>query len=196
MQADRGDSYQCLFCDGFEQRHHPVGVLGFDHPSYMHLSFMALQLNTDVTVFTNGPRSTDPAVRKAIDAVLAVEGTKLDERRVVRLVNNGPGPENGVTVEFEAGPSATLGFLAHRPATRNAGQALMDQLGVAVKDGQGEAVVDPVFLESSVPGCIVAGDTMEMIKQVALAQGAGVRAGAVVALQLTNEAISKAQASL
>ncbi|OJJ45942.1 hypothetical protein ASPZODRAFT_133808 [Penicilliopsis zonata CBS 506.65] len=187
--------YQCLLCDGLEQKHRPIGVLAFDHPAYLHLSFMALQLNTDLTIFTNGPRSTDPAIAKGIATVLAVPGTRIDERRIVRLVNNGPGADAGVTVEFETGPSVTLGFLVHRPATRNRGQPLFDQLGLELTPG-GEVKVDPVFLESSVKGCIVAGDTMDGIKQVAIAQGAGVRAGAVVGLQLTNEAIAKAQSTL
>ncbi|KAF7596695.1 hypothetical protein BBP40_000618 [Aspergillus hancockii] len=188
--------YQCLVCDGLEQKDFPIGVLSFDHPSYLHLAFMALHLNKDLTIFTNGPRPTDPAIQKGIDTVLAVEGTKLDERKIKRMVNNGPGAEKGVTIEFEEGPSVTLGFIVHKPATRNRGQALIEQLGLNVKEGSGEVVVDPVFLESSMPGCIVAGDTMEGIKQVAIAQGAGVRAGAVVGLQLTNEAIARTQAGM
>ncbi|OJJ45841.1 hypothetical protein ASPZODRAFT_152819 [Penicilliopsis zonata CBS 506.65] len=184
--------YQCPFCDGLEQKESPIGVL-FEDASYTHLAFMAINFNPAVTLFTNGPlAATDPAVQKGVNTVLAVKGTKLDQRRIVRFVNNGPGHENGISVHFEDGPAVTLGMILHRAPTRNRAQALFDQLGLNLKDlPSAEAQVDPLFGESSLPGCFVAGDTMEGIKQVAFAQASGVRAASGANFQLINEEIAK-----
>ncbi|KAL1622601.1 hypothetical protein SLS56_008712 [Neofusicoccum ribis] len=176
---------QCLFCDGFDERGWPMGVLAFDAPAYGHLAVMALHLNPAVTIFSNGPVSDAAPVQHALRVALA-SGAKLDTRRIRRLVNNGAGPERGITLEFDAGPSVTLGLLLHKPPTRNRAQHLINQLGLKTTPA-GDVAVDPLFAESSVPGCIVAGDTSEVVKQASLALGAGCRAGAVVSMQLCNE---------
>lgn len=177
---------------------------------------MALNLNPSVTIYSNGPVSDAAPVQQALKTALAA-GATLDERKVKRLVNNGAGPAAGVTVEFETGPSATLGMLVHKPPTRNRAQHLIDQLGLKTAPS-GDVAVDPLFTESSVPGCIVAGDTSEVVKQVSLAMGSGIfphphplaaglvsprllttftgsRAGAVVSLQLCNEEGARALAA-
>jgi gliotoxin/aspirochlorine biosynthesis thioredoxin reductase len=99
-------------------------------------------------------------------------GAKLDERPVRRLINNGEGPENGISIEFESGPPVKLGMLLHRPPTRSRGYELIQQLGLETKPN-GDVVVDPMMLKTSVPGCIVAGDTSEMLKQAIVAAGNG-----------------------
>lgn len=133
---------------------------------------MALNLNPGVTIYSNGPVSSDSAVQQALRIALA-RGAKIDSRKVAKLINNGPGPEKGITVEFDDGSSVKLGMLLHRPATRNRGQHLIDQLGLKMREGTGEIFVDPVFAETSVKGCFAAGDTADMFKQVALAMGSG-----------------------
>ncbi|KAK0638013.1 Thioredoxin reductase tcpT [Lasiodiplodia hormozganensis] len=176
---------QCLFCDGFDERTYPMGVLAFDSPAYGHLSVMALHLNPKVTIYSNGPVSDAAPVQHALRVALA-SGATLDTRRIRRLVNNGKGPERGITLEFDDGPSVTLGLLMHKPPTRNRAQHLIDQLSLKTTPS-GDVAVDALFTESSVPGCIVAGDTSEVVKQASLALGAGCRAGAVVSMQLCNE---------
>lgn len=165
-------SYQCLFCDGFEQKDFPIGILSFSNPSYAHLALMALGFNSSVTIYSNGPVSDDATIQKGLKMAMASK-VKLDERRVQKLINNGEGPERGITVEFENGPSVTLGMLLHRPATRNRAHHLIKQLGLKTKDGSDDVAVDPMFSQASVPGCIVAGDAMESVKQIAVAMGAG-----------------------
>ncbi|KAH7048245.1 hypothetical protein B0J12DRAFT_601353 [Macrophomina phaseolina] len=185
--------YQCLLCDGFDEKDYPIGVLAFDTPAYGHLSVMALKFNPSVTIYSNGGVPDAAPVQQALQTALAC-GAKLDDRKIRRLVNNGEGPARGVTIEFETGPSATLGMLLHKPPTRNHGQHLIEQLGL--KTGpSGDVAVDPMFTESSVKGCIVAGDTSEVVKQASLAMGSGTRAGAVVSLQLCNEEGAKALAA-
>ncbi|KAF1820392.1 FAD/NAD(P)-binding domain-containing protein [Dissoconium aciculare CBS 342.82] len=178
--------YQCLFCDGFEQRDYPIGVLTFANPGYNNLALMALRFHPDVTIYTNGPPPTDNATAQALRIAQASKA-KVDTRTVKRLINNGPGPENGITIEFQDGSNAKLGMLLHRPSTINRGQRFIDQLGLNMRDGSGEIVTDPVLAETSVKGCFAAGDTQELVKQVAVAMGSGVRVGAVVSMQLRNE---------
>jgi hypothetical protein len=67
---------------------------------------MCRTLNPDVTVYSNGPVPSDPDTQAALAKVQAT-GIKLDERRIKRLVNNGVGPEKGITLEFESGPSVS-----------------------------------------------------------------------------------------
>lgn len=146
-------------------------MLTFPNPSYAHFALMALPLNRDLTIYSNGPVPTDEPTLAALKKVMAT-GVKLDERPVRRLINNGEGPEKGISIEFESGPPVKLGMLLHRPETRGRARELVAQLGLKTKPN-GDIVVDPMMSESSVPGCVIAGDTMDSIKQVAAAVGTG-----------------------
>lgn len=132
---------------------------------------MARPFNQDITIYSNGPPPTDEPTQKALKKVLAT-GVKLDERKVHRFMNNGEGPENGISVEFETGDPARLGMLLHRPPTRNRGQDLFAQLGLGTKPN-GDVITDPMKLGTNVPGCVAAGDTQESIKQAVMAAGNG-----------------------
>ncbi|KAL2135471.1 hypothetical protein VTI74DRAFT_8330 [Chaetomium olivicolor] len=184
--------YQCPFCDGFEQKDFPIGMFTFPNPSYAGFALMVRPFNPDLTIYSNGPVPGDEATQAALKKVLAT-GVKLDERRVQRLVNNGEGPANGITVEFESGPPAKLGMLLHRPPTRSRAHDLITQLGLETKPN-GDVQADPMMLQSSVPGCIVAGDTQESIKQAVVAAANGVRAAAVITYQLSEEEGNRALA--
>lgn len=146
-------------------------MLTFPNPSYAHFALMARPFNNDITIYSNGPVPTDEATQMALKKVLAT-GVKLDERPVRRLINNGKGPANGISIEFQSGPSVKLGMLLHRPATRSRGYELIEQLGLETKPN-GDVVADPMMLQSSLPGCIIAGDTQESIKQAVVAAGNG-----------------------
>ncbi|KAL7942010.1 hypothetical protein V8C42DRAFT_355138 [Trichoderma barbatum] len=185
---------QCPFCDGFEQKDYPIGLLTFANPSYMHFALMALQFNKDFTIYSNGPVPTDEPTQTALRKVLAT-GVKLDQRQIRRLINNGEGPENGISIEFETGPPAKLGMLLHRPPVQNRGLALIEQLGLETKP-TGDIVADPMMLRTNVPGCFAAGDTQESIKQALMAGSNGVRVGASIAFQLADEEGDRALAML
>jgi pyruvate/2-oxoglutarate dehydrogenase complex dihydrolipoamide dehydrogenase (E3) component len=146
-------------------------MLTFPSLSYAGFTQMALPFNRDVTIYSNGPVPSDDATQTALKKVLAA-GVKLDERHVTRLVNNGPGPAKGITLKFESGPPAKLGMLLHRPPTRNRAQDLIEQLGLKTKPS-GEVEADPLMLQSSVPGCLVAGDAQGSIKLAAVAAANG-----------------------
>lgn len=164
------NSYQCLFCDGFEQRDYPIDMLTFPNASYNHLALTALHFNPDTTMFSNGPMSTNSDVQEAF-MIAQARGAKLDTRPIERLINNGAGPGNGITIEFKDGTSIKLGMLLHRPATGNVAQHLIEQPGLAISETGGDIGIEGIFGESSVPGCFAAGDTQDLMKQVATAMG-------------------------
>lgn len=96
-------SHQCPFCDGYEHKDYPIGLLSFPSANYAHIALMCRTLNPDVTVYSNGPVPSDADTQAAL-AKVKVTGIKFDERRIKRLVNNGVGPAKGITLEFESGP--------------------------------------------------------------------------------------------
>ncbi|KAK7229886.1 hypothetical protein V2G26_002056 [Clonostachys chloroleuca] len=177
--------YQCPFCDGFERRSYPIGILTFPNPSYSHLALMLRPLNRDITIYSNGPVPTDEPTQEALKTVLAA-GVKLDERPLRRLINNGDGPANGISIEFTTGPPVKLGMLYHRPPTRSRAASLIEQLGLETNP-IGDVITDAMMLKTNVPGCIVAGDTQENMKQATVAAATGSRAAASVVFQLADE---------
>ncbi|KAJ4991263.1 thioredoxin reductase [Stagonosporopsis vannaccii] len=181
--------YQCLTCDGFEQRGTPIGILEFKHPSQLQLVNMARAFDDRVTIFSNGTIPEDPPVQQALKTCIAL-GTKVDSRKIVRFVNNGPTHEEGVTIEFETGDPVTLGFVVHRPGTVNRSQHLIDQLGVEMVDpamGGFIKIATPASNETSVRGVFAAGDTMVMMKQATVAMAEGLKAGAGAGTQVLQE---------
>lgn len=127
-----------------------------------------------VTIYSNGSNYDKPEASAAIKTALA-RGCRLDSRYIKRLINNGVGPANGISIEFDGGPNATLGMLVHKPPTINRAEDLIRQLGLNTMPATsgGEIIVDPLFGETNVRGCFAAGDTAQVIKQVTTAMAAG-----------------------
>lgn len=132
---------------------------------------MIRPINKDITIYSNGPVPDDEPTQAALKMVLAA-GVKLDERPVRRLIDNGNGPENGISIEFTSGPPAKLGMLFHRPPTRSRAANLIEQLGLETRPN-GDVIADIMMLKTNVPGCIVAGDTQEGLKQASVAVATG-----------------------
>ncbi|KAF2092851.1 FAD/NAD(P)-binding domain-containing protein [Rhizodiscina lignyota] len=175
--------YQCPFCDGYERKDRPIGILTFPNPSYVHLAIMLRPINKDITIYSDGPVPPDEPTQAGLKKVLAA-GVKLDERKVRRIVGNNK--VEGVTLEFDSGAPAKLGMLFHRPPVRSRAQDLIEQLGLKTKPS-GDVEAEPMMLQSSVPGCHIAGDTQENIKQASVAVATGVRAAAGIAFRLADE---------
>jgi thioredoxin reductase len=182
--------YQCLGCDGYEQRGSSIGILEFDSPMYAHMVQMATAFDPpSITIFSNGPLKKDEPVQEALKVARAF-GATLDERKIVRLVYNGPSHTDGVTIHFEEGEPATLGFLVHKPATVNRAQHLIEQLGLETVDaamGGHIKIMNTMFNEASVRGVFAGGDTMVMMKQVAIAMAEGLKAAAGAGIQIGQE---------
>jgi thioredoxin reductase len=182
--------YQCLGCDGYEQRGSPIGILEFDSPMYAHMVQMATAFDPpSITIFSNGRPKSDEPIQDALKLAKAF-GATLDERKIVRLVNNGPSHTDGVTIHFEEGKPTTLGFLVHKPATVNRAQHLIEQLGIETVDaamGGHIKITNTMFNEASVRGVFAGGDTMVMMKQVAIAMAEGLKAAAGASIQIGQE---------
>ncbi|KAF2035035.1 hypothetical protein EK21DRAFT_97213 [Setomelanomma holmii] len=181
--------YQCLACDGYEQRGTPIGILSFDSPMSAHLVQMASAFDKRITIFSNDPVPRGEPIQKALTVARAF-GAKLDQHKIVRLLNNGPSHTDGVTVHFEYCEPVTLGFLVHRPMTVNRAQDLIDQLGVETVDaamGGHVKIMNQMFNETSIRGVFAAGDTMVMMKQVAIAMADGLKAGVGAGIQIGQE---------
>jgi thioredoxin reductase len=181
--------YQCLGCDGYEQRGTPIGLLEFNSPMHAHFVHMALKFDSRVTIYSNGPVSKDEAIQTQLKLSQAW-GAKLDERKIVRLVNNGPSHTDGVTIHFTEGEPVTLGFLVHKPPTVNRAQDLIEQLGVVCVDasmGGHIKIESPMFNSTNVKGVFAAGDTMVMMKQVTIAMAEGLKAAVGAVLECGKE---------
>lgn len=181
--------YQCLACDGYEQRGTPIGILEFKHPSQLHMVQMATAFDDRVTIFSNGAIPNEPPIQQSLKVAKAF-GARVDSRKITRLINNGLSHKDGVTIEFETGEPVTLGFIVHRPVTVNRSQHLIDQLGVETVDpamGGHIKIIDPMFNETSVKGVFAAGDTMVMMKQAAIAMAEGLKAAAGAGIQIAQE---------
>lgn len=180
--------YQCLACDGFEQRGTPVGILDCG-PKTAHFTNMALNFDKRVTVLTNGAVPEVAAVKQQLK-ICEAWGAKVDSRRIKRLINNGPTHEEGVTVEFEEGEPLNLGFIAIKTATVNRSQDLIDQLGVeCVEPAMGGhiKIVNPMFNSTNVKGVFAGGDTCALMKQVTLAMADGLKAAAGAGMEIAAE---------
>lgn len=163
-----------------------------------HFVHMAQHLDKRVTIFSNGPIPDTAPVQKSMKLSRAF-GAQIDERKITRLVNNGPTHVEGITIEFETGDPVTLGFLAHKPPTENRAQDLIEQLGLEtgpVEMGGNVKIVDPMCNETSVRGVFAAGDTMLLMKQAALSMAEGLKAGAGVMKQLGDERTAEVLKSL
>lgn len=185
--------YQCLGCDGYEQRGTPIGILGFESPMVSHLVQMAMAFDKRVTIFSNGEISQDEPIQKALHIAKAF-GAQVDGRKIVKMVNNGPSHIEGMTIEFESGEPVTLGFIVHRPQTVNRSQDLIEQLGVeTVEEAMGGhiKIANPMFNETSTRGVFAAGDTMVMVKQVAIAMAEGLKSAVGAMAQLGQEESEK-----
>ncbi|KAF2447802.1 FAD/NAD(P)-binding domain-containing protein [Karstenula rhodostoma CBS 690.94] len=180
--------YQCLACDGFEQRGTPIGVLDCSSKT-AHFTNMALNFDSRVTVLTNGVVPEDAAIKQQL-RICEAWGASIDGRKIRRLVNNGPTHEEGVTVEFEEGEPLILGFIAHKAATVNRSQDLIEQLGVeCVEPSMGGhiKIVNPMCNSTSVKGVFAGGDTCTPMKQVTVSMADGMKAAAGAGMEIAVE---------
>ncbi|KIW92105.1 uncharacterized protein Z519_07089 [Cladophialophora bantiana CBS 173.52] len=172
--------YQCLFCDGYERRELPKGVLCY--PSFNPMmAKMATMLHCmspprverdqpaterssqpKVTVFTNGPPNVhcDPKIQKALDTC-AAHRMLIDTRPVVKLVADTEKEGVYVHVRNEDGSQSAvhMAFLFHKPSTAPAAPRLLSQLGVELSPTATVALARPPFQSTNIPGVFVAGDT-------------------------------------
>ena len=165
--------------------------MGFSSASHLNHAMMVCHLSGDkpnVTIFTNGPFSEDPALKEAMSAARSA-GCVSDERIIVKLTR-APNGEKGVDVHFRDGGSKRMGFLVDKPPIESVGQQmLVDGLGVEVVPTMFGTCLkrNEPFGETNVKGCFVAGDAGTPLTQVTSAVAHGVAVAGGVSAQLCAE---------
>ena len=181
--------FHCLFCHGYEQRGGAgtsAGVLAVQlcasPPHAAHMARNALQLVSEVTVYTDGDEELAGKIRAIFEGGKG-GNFKVDSRKVKHVERAGKGVE--VVVAFEDGSEKTETFLVHNPKT-HATQPFVQQLGLESTPG-GDIKVSPPFQQTSVKGVFAAGDGQTPFKIVPQALASGSMCAAGVAAQLQAE---------
>ena len=168
--------------------------------NHLNYAMMICHLSGDkpnVTIFTNGPFSQDPATKEAMSAARSA-GCVFDERTILRL-NRAANGNEGLDVHFKDGGSKRLGFLIDKPPTNPVGQEmLVDGLGVEIVPSMFGTCLkrNEPFGETNVKGCFVAGDAGTPLTQVTFALAHGVAVAGGISSQLCAEEAERALASV
>lgn len=176
-------SFHCLFCHGYEERGaKSAGALVTDAATAGHMPVaarFARQLADGVTLYTN----SNETITTQLKSAFLGKRISIDDRAIAKLEKSAIGSD--VIVHFKDGSFKTEGFLVHAPQTKLNGP-FAEQLGVELVSPS-EIKVSPPFNETSVPGVFAAGDSGNMMKNVALATTQGMLAGAGLCMQLGTE---------
>ena len=151
----------------------------------------------NVTVFTNGLFSQDPAIKEAMSAARSA-GCVFDERIILKL-SRASNEDEGLDVHFKDGGSVRLGFLVDKPPTNPVGEEmLVDGLGVEIVPSMFGTCLkrNEPFGETNVKGCFVAGDAGSPMTHVTVAVAQGVAAAGGVSGQLCAEEGERALAGV
>jgi len=166
----------CPYCHGYEYRGQPTGILANGD---MAFEFGRLIRNwTDqLTLFTNGPATLQPAHREKLDAL----GVAVQETPVQRIMH-----EQGYLTQVELANGTTLPLTALYARVPFEQHCLLPRdLGCAYTEG-GYLQVDD-FQKTSVPGIYAAGDATTMMRAVSAAVAGGGKAGAMLNHELIAE---------
>jgi thioredoxin reductase len=174
--------FQCPYCHGWEMQDRRWGylALGAD-PSHL-LPFVAMLRGwtRDVVIFTGGPFEAPPETR----AWIAAAGVRLETSPIVQLVARDQMLE---AVELSNGTRVPCDVLFAHPPQRQV--ELVRSLGVALDEG-GYVRLDPMTLETSVPGIYASGDLTTRAQGAIFAASSGVHAAARLNVELTMELAS------
>ncbi|KAJ9636966.1 hypothetical protein H2204_005113 [Knufia peltigerae] len=191
--------FQCLFCDGHERSHLPVGIIGLS-PFVAHAAQMLVFLVTESSgppiLFSNGPIPDTEPMQQTLENVRAL-GFKIETRKITRLVPEQE-PNVGVNVVFEDGKSTYVGYLTDRPTTVLSSRPLIDQLGLEVENHpvMGEMVKGvEMGIVTTAPGVFIAGDAATPYKSATNAISSGSNVAAIITQQLAAENLQEVVAS-
>jgi thioredoxin reductase len=167
------DVLHCPYCHGFEVRDQPIGVLGWQ-PTAVHQALLLRRLSEDVVYFAEELDGTDRAKLDAWD-VRIVEGpvtglvVKDDRLRGVRLATGEVVARSALFVPPRFVPN----------------DGLLTALGCE-RGENGFVQVDPSG-RTSVPGVWAVGNVVDPMAVVVNAASAGVKAAAMVNMDLIEE---------
>jgi thioredoxin reductase len=171
--------FQCPYCHGWEVQDRRWGYLASAaNPS--HLLPFALKLrgwSRAVVVFTGGVVDVPPEARAQLDAA----GIKLETASVVRLVARETRLE---AIELSNGTTVPCEVLFTHPPQKQVD--IVRALGIELDD-DGFVRVEPMKLETSVPGIYASGDLTTRMQGAVYAAASGAQAAAMINLELTME---------
>lgn len=174
--------FHCPFCDGWEMRDRPLGVLARGERA-VHMALLLLAWTADVVVCSDGPAELDDDDRARLEAA----GVRIDERPLAEVVSRQP---DSVTVVFADGDRLERGGLL-ASTTLHQRSGLAEALGAELEDpspyGETPVKIDSLC-RTTAPGVFAAGDCSAQVPQVASAISTGaVAAEAVVQSLLADE---------
>jgi thioredoxin reductase len=156
--------FQCPYCHGWEVRDRPWGFLASAaHPDQLlPFAFQLRAWTGDLVVFTGGAIAVPDETR----AMLASAGIRLETAPVTRLVGAG---DRLAAIELADGRRVARGLAL---------------------DDDGYVKVDPMKLETSVPGIYAAGDLTTRMQGAMIAAALGTRAAAAMNVDVMMELAS------
>jgi thioredoxin reductase len=166
----------CPYCHGWEVQDRRFAYLA-TVPERLEFALLLRGWSSDVALFTGGAVAVPPELRDK----LATAGIPIDERRIARLVVDGP---QLVGIELADGAMVARDVLFVHPAQRQVDA--VRALGVALDDN-GFVRTDPMTRVTSIPGIYAGGDLMTGMQSAIGAAAAGVHAAAVLNHELTVE---------
>jgi thioredoxin reductase len=166
----------CPYCHGYEVKGKATAVIA-NGDAAMHYASLLLQWTKHLTLFTNGAAEFTAEQMLKLDrhSIAIVEGL------VDRLSHTNGYVEEIVLKDGTAYPYTVI---YNRPAMIQHSD-LPQQLGCAINE-QGIIVVDD-FQKTNIPGVFAAGDCSTMLRAVAPAVAAGMKAGAVINNEMCTE---------
>ena len=169
--------FQCPYCHGWEVQDRRWGYLARDPHHLLPFAMQARGWTRDLVVYTNDALEVPADTRAQFRAA----GIGIETARIEKLVARGDRLEaialaNGTTVPCDA-------LFTHPPQRQ---VELVRALGVDLDD-EGYVRVDPMKLETSIPGIYAAGDLTTRKQGAVLAAAAAVQAVAAMNVELTME---------
>ncbi|MRG95044.1 NAD(P)/FAD-dependent oxidoreductase [Polyangium spumosum] len=157
--------YHCPYCDGWENRDQPLGVLGPAHRA-IKTALLLLRWSDDIIVFTHGPAALTDDDRRLLERYRI----GLRECPITRLEGDGEELSRVVLEDCEVVPRRAI-FLKTGEVPRS---DLPTRLGCTVN---GDGTTDAEFHGSTESeGVFVVGDASPRVQLVAVAQAEGAAA--------------------
>lgn len=148
-----------------------------------HVSMMAKRLSKHVNIYTDGNTELITAARSHIHS----SKIAYDDRKIVKFEHRDISDKKppSLVVHFEDGTSREEGFVASHPQVEQRGP-FAEQLGLEMTSA-GDIKTTMPFNETSLAGCVAAGDAATMMRTVVQAVQMGVFAGSGLVAQLQRE---------
>lgn len=170
--------HHCVFCDGYEHRDEPWGLLVEDHGVLEHLPFF-LGWTADLTVFTQGMVLAEEAVSR-----LAAKGIRIEPRKIRELKPAGDGHSMEEAIMEDASSMPLRAFWVQPQQSQT---PVVLSLGLEFREDG--AVQRSETGETNRPGIFAAGDlSAGRMQQALLAAADGARVAYALSKLLVEEA--------